>query len=195
MTFVQTQKLTTKIIQYYVEKEKKCENDYHWYYNNEIDQHMTPFIALSQSKQLGLKTKLCNKDVKIIMYLLGAILQEDNYIMEYDGLDTFLEDNEHDDLLEKYYLDKEMLHTFTGVKMWIKYLKIALEDYDILEYDTKQDSQAIPSLNILECNHNKKQKLKTIVNPYINAEQCILKVDEINNNLRIIKSGIVKIEH
>jgi hypothetical protein len=178
MTLQQTKDLTHKIIQHYIMKESQCENDYHWYFNNEFDSNVTAFEALNNARQLGIKTKLCHKDTKLILYLLSAILQENNYLMEKDGLDVYIDDEENDTLTTQYCTDKKKLYLYKDVTLWIKYLKIAVNDAESSEYDEEVciDTQYIAKR-------------------FKNFKQCILKVDEINNDLRIIKSEIIKIEH
>jgi hypothetical protein len=178
MSAINIQKITRLLLDHFIVKESKCVDEYRWYFNNEFDSNVVAAEALGNSRQLGIMTKLSLDDAKIIIYLMNAILQENNYLMFENGLDTYIDDEDDVTLTAQYEDDKCKLCRGNDAHLWIKYLRISTSDTDISQYDVKEGIDS-----------------NFLTTRFKDFGQHIFMVDKININLRILKSGIVTIEH
>lgn len=174
---VSQKKIVKKILKHFVDKEKTLTTDYKWWCNNEFDSNVTAYEALNNARQLCIVSKYSIEDVKIINYLLSAILEENYYLMEENNIfESLILESEIDNIMIEFDKDKNKLYSYNNSKIWIKYLKIVLQDSDIDEYNT---------CPIIDC--------KYISHNFINFEQCCLKLCDINVDLRITANKIVQI--
>lgn len=83
--------LITNILMYYANSEIKSKAKYELQCNSEFDSIVTQFERLSNLGLIVIKTNLDERDVRVVIHLLQAIVEEDYYIFEPEIIDDYLD--------------------------------------------------------------------------------------------------------
>ena len=167
MSTYQLRTLIKNILDHYVELELQSTSEYKLWCNSEFDSNVTEFERLSNMKLINVKTKLDKSDVRVIIHILNAIVQENYYIFKPNEMDVYIDDS-ISELIAQYNKDKIKLYKYNCPKLWIKWLRIAQEDNNITQTDN-----IVVSDNLFE--------------------YTVLEVKDINVNLRLTKNKMVEI--
>lgn len=132
MSSYQIQTLVQNILKYYMELELNCANDYNFWCNSEFDSNLTEFERLSNLHLINVKTNLNKRNVKVVIHILSSIVQENYYMFEPDAMDDYLDDSIIDQY-NQYNEDKAKLYKYNCPKLWVKWLRIVLENNTIVQ--------------------------------------------------------------
>lgn len=118
--------LITSIIEKYNEKEKKLVNiPYKYYTYYEFDSNnASKFEELSNSNLIGIKSKLDEDDIIVIIHIFKAICDKDYYIFDYDFITEIIYN-------ETYLINS--IQSYDNINDWIKVLKFLPDTFDISE--------------------------------------------------------------
>lgn len=126
MSKYKIEELITFIFMHYSNSEVQSDAEYELWCNSECDSVVTAFERLSNLGLIVVKSNLDERDVRVVMHLLNAIVTENYYIFEPEMIEVYPEDG----------IDKQSLLKYDCSKLWIKYLQIVLENIEIVKSNT-----------------------------------------------------------